>query len=177
MDAPILNNPPPMLGGGQSSTPIVRIMNALGSTANNGHFVFFLNGLNNMKLQVSFSRHPNPFQNCSHLQDLGRQRPCHLRHDDHRRSSRRSCQGPPKSPKCKYALTIQISRCKYPSLSNRARLSLSSFTSTILSPTTTGSDLQTTSAPSWPALRQNGWLRVTLESSWWHTGMNGCETL
>lgn len=70
MTAPILNNPPAMLGGTQSFIPIVRVMNSLGSTANNGHFVFFLNGLNNMKLQVSFSYlYPNRFRN-AHLFQL-----------------------------------------------------------------------------------------------------------
>ncbi|KXG46667.1 Glycoside hydrolase, superfamily [Penicillium griseofulvum] len=58
MTAPILNNPPAMLGGTQSFIPIVRVMNALGSTANNGHFVFFLNGLNNMKLQLWVGKDP-----------------------------------------------------------------------------------------------------------------------
>lgn len=53
MQAPILNNPPPMIGGDQSYIPIVRVMNAMGSKSNNAHFSFFLNGLNNMKMHVS----------------------------------------------------------------------------------------------------------------------------
>ncbi|KAF7137044.1 hypothetical protein CNMCM5793_006895 [Aspergillus hiratsukae] len=52
MTAPILNNPPPMIGGDQSYIPIIRVMNALGSTRNNAHLVFLLNGLNKIKVNI-----------------------------------------------------------------------------------------------------------------------------
>lgn len=58
MTAPILNNPPPMIGGDQSYIPIVRIMNALGSKRNNAHLVFLLNGLNKIKVNVSLDTLP-----------------------------------------------------------------------------------------------------------------------
>jgi hypothetical protein len=47
-----------MIGGDQSYIPSVRIMNALGSNRNNAHFVFLLNGLNKIKVQVSLDTLP-----------------------------------------------------------------------------------------------------------------------
>jgi hypothetical protein len=52
LDAPILRNPPPMRGGAQSDRPIVRMMNALGSTRNDGGFVLFDGELNQVKKRV-----------------------------------------------------------------------------------------------------------------------------
>ncbi|KAH1913703.1 hypothetical protein KXW47_005080 [Aspergillus fumigatus] len=59
MTAPILNNPPPMIGGDQSYIPIVRIMNALGSKRNNAHLVFLLNGLNKIKVNLWVGNAPH----------------------------------------------------------------------------------------------------------------------
>ncbi|KAF7115479.1 hypothetical protein CNMCM5793_002437 [Aspergillus hiratsukae] len=52
LDAPILVNPPPMRGGAQSARPMVRMMNALGSTRNDGGFVLFDGQLNQVKQRL-----------------------------------------------------------------------------------------------------------------------------
>jgi hypothetical protein len=52
LDAPILRNPPPMRGGAQSDRPIVRMMNALGSTSNDRGFVLLDGELNQVKKRV-----------------------------------------------------------------------------------------------------------------------------
>jgi hypothetical protein len=55
---PVLVNPPPMKGGQQSNVPLVRIMNALGSTKNNEGFVLLLESINGAKGKVQASTSP-----------------------------------------------------------------------------------------------------------------------
>lgn len=52
LDAPILRDPPPMRGGAQSDRPIVRMMNALGSTSNDRGFALLDGELNQVKKRV-----------------------------------------------------------------------------------------------------------------------------
>lgn len=54
LDGPILISPPPMVGGAQTRRPIVRVMNALGSSRNRGDFVLLLEALNGLKSRVGF---------------------------------------------------------------------------------------------------------------------------
>ncbi|KAK2750070.1 hypothetical protein FQN57_004562 [Myotisia sp. PD_48] len=58
LQAQTLPNPPPMAGGAASTSPMERVMNGLGSTRNDGHFVFFLNGLNGIKMQLWRGNNP-----------------------------------------------------------------------------------------------------------------------
>ncbi|RLL97667.1 hypothetical protein CFD26_105658 [Aspergillus turcosus] len=58
LDAPILSNPPPMRGGAQSARPIVRMMNALGSTRNDGGFVLLDGELNRVKKELWLGHNP-----------------------------------------------------------------------------------------------------------------------
>ncbi|KAJ5171524.1 CAZyme family GH18 [Penicillium coprophilum] len=52
LNAPILTNPPVMIGGDQSAVPISRAMQALGSTQNRADFTLLLSRLNNVKSRV-----------------------------------------------------------------------------------------------------------------------------
>ncbi|KAJ5590784.1 CAZyme family GH18 [Penicillium hetheringtonii] len=52
LDGPILISPPPMVGGAQTRRPIVRVMNALGSSRNRGDFVLLLEALNGLKSRI-----------------------------------------------------------------------------------------------------------------------------
>jgi hypothetical protein len=52
LDASILDNPPVMAGGDQSSEPILRVMHALGSSRNRADFILLLSRLNNVKSRV-----------------------------------------------------------------------------------------------------------------------------
>ncbi|KAL4775859.1 hypothetical protein BDW60DRAFT_225034 [Aspergillus nidulans var. acristatus] len=55
---PVLVNPPPMKGGQQSNVPLVRIMNALGSTKNNEGFVLLLESINGAKGKIWRKEYP-----------------------------------------------------------------------------------------------------------------------
>ncbi|KAL6229036.1 hypothetical protein BDW75DRAFT_235499 [Aspergillus navahoensis] len=48
----VLANPPPMKGGEQSSVPLVRIMNTLGSKTNNGDFTMLVKQVNRVKSRI-----------------------------------------------------------------------------------------------------------------------------
>jgi hypothetical protein len=52
LNTPMFRDAPPMVGGLASSTPLERVMNALGSRQNDQHFIVLLGGLNKLKSRV-----------------------------------------------------------------------------------------------------------------------------
>lgn len=56
LSTPMLLNAPPMAGGQASSTPLVRIMNALGSNRNDQDFLVLISALNGLKSRVRYPR-------------------------------------------------------------------------------------------------------------------------
>ncbi|KAJ5189079.1 hypothetical protein N7491_005402 [Penicillium cf. griseofulvum] len=57
-NTPMLRNAPPMIGGVASSTPLVRVMNALGSRTNDQHFLVLLSALNGVKSKMWLTKDP-----------------------------------------------------------------------------------------------------------------------
>ncbi|CAG8905445.1 unnamed protein product [Penicillium egyptiacum] len=52
LNTPMLLNAPPMIGGAASSTPLTRVMNALGSRTNDQHFLVLIAALNGLKSRM-----------------------------------------------------------------------------------------------------------------------------